>query len=64
MSKRKIKELLDKNMKKAGFVKHSYGKFKNFFLDSLISQNDNLYGDLRRTANLSRQEMADLVGVS
>lgn len=51
-------------MKKAGFVKHSYGKFKNFFLDSLISQNDNLYGDLRRTANLSRQEMADLVGVS
>ncbi len=60
----KLRELLDKNLKKAGYVKQPYGKFDNYFLDSLINQNDNLYRDLRKTANLSQQEMADIVGIS
>jgi len=52
------------NLKHAGFVKQPYGKFENSFLDSLISQNENVYRDLRRCANLSRKEMAELAGVS
>lgn len=63
MSGKKFSELLDKNLKHAGFVKQSYAEFDNYFLDSLISQNQNLYRDLRRAANLSQKEMAELVGV-
>lgn len=64
ISKKKIRELLDKNLKHAGFVKQPYGKFDNLFLDKLISQNDYMYRDLRKMANLSRAEMAKLVGLS
>jgi len=64
VSAKKTRELLDKNLKHAGFVKQPYAEFDNYFLDSVISQNDNLYRDLRRMANLSRLEIARLVGVS
>lgn len=64
MSRKSFRKLLDQNLEKAGFVKQPYAEFDNYFLDSLISQNNNLYRDLRRTANLSRDEMAELTGVS
>lgn len=63
MSRKSLRKLIDHNLEKAGFVKQPYAEFDNYFLDSLISQNNNSYRDLRRTANLSQEEMADLVGV-
>lgn len=64
MSKKKIKELVEENLRKSGFVKQSFGEFDNYFLDKVISLNKDMYRDLRLTANLSREEIADLVGLS
>nr|WP_279576229.1 helix-turn-helix transcriptional regulator [Thiomicrorhabdus marina] len=51
-------------MVNSGFVKQPFGEFSNFFLDSIISQNDFQYRDLRVLANLSRDEMAKIAGIS
>lgn len=63
-SKKKFRELLDRNLKHAGYVKESYGDFKNYFLDKVTVGVDNVYSPLRRTANLSRNDVAELLKIS
>jgi transcriptional regulator with XRE-family HTH domain len=62
--KKEIKRLLEKNLAHAGFVKQPYAQFRDHFLDSIVCQNENYCRWLRKLANLSKQEMADLAGVS
>lgn len=64
MSKRQIAKLLEKNLAKAGFKKQPYAKFDNYFFDSAIFQSENPYESLRNMANLSRDEVASIIGIS
>lgn len=63
-SKKKFRELLNKNLKHAGYVKESYGDFRNYFLDKLTAGSDDIYYSLRSSANLSRNEVAKILQIS
>jgi len=63
-SKIKFQKILDQNVNRCGFVKETFGVFSNYYLDSLVSGSSKPHLLLRQSANLSREDVAKVLGIS